>query len=105
MWVEVINVEKCCSVDEPNENSTVIPQRPEKGAGTNRQASEKSSSLVEIIAPWEQTWGDKHWGGDIAWHCASFGPLLWAVFRSVAAAAFSPRLQPGVGGENTIRQP
>jgi len=61
MWVEVINVEQCCSVDKPDENSTVIQQRPGKGAGTNRQASEKSSSLVEIIAPWEQTWGDKHW--------------------------------------------
>lgn len=61
MWVEVINVEQCCSVDKPDENSTVIPQRPGKGAGTNRQASEKSSSLVEIIAPWEHTRGDKHW--------------------------------------------
>jgi len=41
----------------------------------------------------------------IAWDCASFGPLFRAVFRSVAAAAFSPRLQSGVGGENPIHQP
>jgi hypothetical protein len=41
----------------------------------------------------------------IAWDHASFGPLFRAVFRSVAAAAFSPRLQPGVGSENTIHQP
>jgi hypothetical protein len=30
----------------------------------------------------------------IAWDHASFGPLFRAVFRNVAAAAFSPRLQP-----------
>jgi len=41
----------------------------------------------------------------IAWDYASFGPLFRAVFRSVAAAAFSPRLQPGVGGENKIHKP
>jgi hypothetical protein len=41
----------------------------------------------------------------IAWDHASFGPLFRAMFRSVAAAAFSPRLQPGVGSENTIHQP
>ena len=40
MWVEVFNIEKCRSVDEPAENSTVIRERPEKGAGTHRQASE-----------------------------------------------------------------
>ena len=33
------------------------------------------------------------------------GPLFPAVFRSVAAVAFSLRLQPGVGGENTMHQP
>ena len=53
-----------------------------------RVITEKPSSLV-----------------DIAWAYASFGPLFRIVFRSVAAAAFSPRLQPGVGGENTIHQP
>lgn len=35
----------------------------------------------------------------IAWDYAGFGPLFRAVFRSVAAAAFSPRLQPGVGSK------
>ena len=41
MWVEVINVEQSCSVEEAGENSTVIPKRLEKGAGTNSQASEE----------------------------------------------------------------
>ena len=99
MWVKVINVELCCIVDEAGENSTVIPERPGKGARTHRQASGNFSSLIEIIALQGQAWGD------IAWHCASFGPLFRAVFSSVAAAAFSPRLQPGVGGENMIHQP
>jgi hypothetical protein len=43
MWVEVFNVEQCCIVDKPAENSTVIPERSEKGAGTHRQASEEIS--------------------------------------------------------------
>jgi hypothetical protein len=42
---------------------------------------------------------------DIAWDYASFGSLFRIVFRSIAAAAFSPRVQPGVGRDNTIHQP
>ena len=82
MWVEIFNIEKCRSVDEPAENSTVIPERPGKGAGTHRQASEKSSSLVEIIAPRGQAWGDKHLG------VTSLGIAL---FSSVVSCCVSQR--------------
>ena len=44
-------------------------------------------------------------GGLRAFAPRIFVPFFRAVFRSVAAAAFSPRLQPGVGCENTIHQP
>ena len=60
----------------------------------DQRSSPKSPLRVEIIAPWGQALG-----------CACFGSLFRAVFRSVAAAAFSPRLQPRVEGENTIYQP
>jgi hypothetical protein len=50
MWVEIFNIEKCCSVDEPAENSTVIPERPGKGAGTHRQARRQTRSISRETA-------------------------------------------------------
>jgi hypothetical protein len=40
MWIEFFNVEQCCIVVEAGKNSTLIPQRPGKGAGTNPQSGE-----------------------------------------------------------------
>ena len=45
MWVEVIIIEQFRIVDEAGENSTVIPERPGKGAGTNPKASEEIAAI------------------------------------------------------------
>jgi hypothetical protein len=48
MWIEIFNVEHCCIVDEDGENSTVIPERSGKGAGTNPKASEEIAAIDSI---------------------------------------------------------
>ena len=58
-----------------------------------------STSSQGLRLAWQES------GVDMAWNCTGFGPLCGAVFRSGAAAAFSPRLQPGVEAENMIHQP